>query len=72
MTGARRRPPEVLPKPDRHTRETGSPLRRQTDVANRRDGETMQAYLDLEYGLVEQVRRRNATHGFFGFFVLKQ
>jgi rhodanese-related sulfurtransferase len=51
-------PPQVLPKPD--------PLRRYrrpyegTDV----DTRAMQAYLDWEYGLVEQLRR-DATHGFF-------
>ncbi|MGB8401849.1 rhodanese-like domain-containing protein [Bradyrhizobium sp.] len=51
-------PPEVLPKPD--------PLHRYrrpyegTDV----DPGAMQAYLDWEYGLVEQLRR-DATHGFF-------
>jgi len=51
-------PPEVLPKPDPSHR-----YRRPyegTDVATR----AMQAYLDWEYGLVEQLRR-DATHGFF-------
>jgi rhodanese-related sulfurtransferase len=51
-------PPEVLPKPDRSHR-----YRRPyegTDV----DTKAMQAYLDWEYGLVEQLRR-DATHGFF-------
>jgi len=51
-------PPEVLPKPDPSHR-----YRRPyegTDVAT----EAMQAYLDWEYGLVEQLRR-DATHGFF-------
>jgi len=51
-------PPLVLPKPDPSHR-----YRRPyegTDVAN----EAMQAYLDWEYGLVEQLRR-DATHGFF-------
>src|SRR6266436_4503542 len=51
-------PPEVLPKPDpahRYRRPYEG-----TDVAN----EAMQAYLDWEYGLVEQLRR-DATHGFF-------
>ena len=51
-------PPEVLPKPDLSHR-----YRRPyegTDVATG----AMQAYLDWEYGLVEQLRR-DATHGFF-------
>jgi rhodanese-related sulfurtransferase len=51
-------PPEVLPKPDPSHR-----YRRPyegTDV----DRAAMQAYLDWEYGLVEQLRR-DATHGFF-------
>jgi rhodanese-related sulfurtransferase len=51
-------PPEVLPKPDASHR-----YRRPyegTDV----DRGAMQAYLDWEYGLVEQLRR-DATHGFF-------
>jgi rhodanese-related sulfurtransferase len=51
-------PPEVLPKPDPSHR-----YRRPyegTDV----DRGAMQAYLDWEYGLVEQLRR-DATHGFF-------
>ncbi len=51
-------PPEVLPKPDPSHR-----YRRPyegTDVATG----AMQAYLDWEYGLVEQLRR-DATHGFF-------
>jgi len=51
-------PPQVLPKPDPSHR-----YRRPyegTDVAAR----AMQAYLDWEYGLVEQLRR-DATHGFF-------
>jgi rhodanese-related sulfurtransferase len=51
-------PPEVLPKPDPSHR-----YRRPyegTDVAS----DAMQAYLDWEYGLVEQLRR-DATHGFF-------
>ena len=51
-------PPEVLPKPDPSQR-----YRRPyegTDVATG----AMQAYLDWEYGLVEQLRR-DATHGFF-------
>ncbi len=51
-------PPVVLPKPDPSYR-----YRRPyegTDVA----ASAMQAYLDWEYGLVEQLRR-DATHGFF-------
>lgn len=51
-------PPKVLPKPDPSHR-----YRRPyegTDV----DTRAMQAYLDWEYGLVEQLRR-DATHGFF-------
>jgi rhodanese-related sulfurtransferase len=51
-------PPQVLPKPDSSHR-----YRRPyegTDVATG----AMQAYLDWEYGLVEQLRR-DATHGFF-------
>jgi rhodanese-related sulfurtransferase len=51
-------PPEVLPKPDPSHR-----YRRPyegTDV----DTGAMQAYLDWEYGLVDQLRR-DATHGFF-------
>jgi rhodanese-related sulfurtransferase len=51
-------PPEVLPKPDPSHR-----YRRPyegTDV----NTAAMQAYLDWEYGLVEQLRR-DGTHGFF-------
>jgi rhodanese-related sulfurtransferase len=51
-------PPTVLPKPDPSHR-----YRRPyegTDV----DAGAMQAYLDWEYGLVEQLRR-DASHGFF-------
>jgi rhodanese-related sulfurtransferase len=51
-------PPMMLPKPDPSHR-----YRRPyegTDV----DTRAMQAYLDWEYGLVEQLRR-DATHGFF-------
>ena len=51
-------PPVVLPKPDPSHR-----YRRPyegTDV----DPRAMQAYLDWEYGLVDQLRR-DATHGFF-------
>jgi rhodanese-related sulfurtransferase len=51
-------PPLVIPRPDPSHR-----YRRPyegTDV----DARAMQAYLDWEYGLVEQLRR-DATHGFF-------
>jgi rhodanese-related sulfurtransferase len=51
-------PPKIVPKPDPSHR-----YRRPyegTDV----DRTAMQAYLDWEYGLVEQLRR-DATHGFF-------
>ena len=51
-------PPQVLPKPDpahRYRRPYEG-----TDV----DAGAMQAYLDWEYGLVEQLKR-DATHGFF-------
>jgi rhodanese-related sulfurtransferase len=51
-------PPQVLPRPDPSHR-----YRRPyegTDV----QASAMQAYLDWEYGLVEQLRR-DATHGFF-------
>ena len=51
-------PPQVLPKPDPSHR-----YRRPyegTDI----DTGAMQAYLDWEYGLVEQLRR-DASHGFF-------
>ncbi len=51
-------PPVVLPKPDpahRYRRPYEG-----TDVA----ANAMQAYLDWEYGLVEQLRR-DATHGFY-------
>jgi rhodanese-related sulfurtransferase len=51
-------PPKTLPKPDPSQR-----YRRPyegTDV----QASAMQAYLDWEYGLVEQLRR-DATHGFF-------
>jgi rhodanese-related sulfurtransferase len=51
-------PPEVLPKPD-PSRRYRRPYEG-TDV----DTAAMQAYLDWEYGLVEQLRR-DATHGFF-------
>jgi rhodanese-related sulfurtransferase len=51
-------PPQVLPKPDpahRYRRPYEG-----TDI----DTGAMQAYLDWEYGLVEQLRR-DASHGFF-------
>jgi rhodanese-related sulfurtransferase len=51
-------PPRIIPKPDpshRYVRPYEG-----TDVS----AEKMQAYLDWEYGLVEQLRR-DATHGFF-------
>jgi rhodanese-related sulfurtransferase len=51
-------PPDILPKPDpahRYRRPYEG-----TDV----DRRAMQAYLDWEFGLVEQLRR-DATHGFF-------
>jgi rhodanese-related sulfurtransferase len=51
-------PPEVLPKPD-PSRRYRRPYEG-TDV----DAGAMQAYLDWEYGLVEQLRR-DASHGFF-------
>ncbi|MGA9090977.1 MAG: rhodanese-like domain-containing protein [Bradyrhizobium sp.] len=51
-------PPEVLPKPDPSHR-----YRRPYEGTDA-DGAAMQAYLDWEYGLVEQLRR-DASHGFF-------
>jgi len=51
-------PPEVLPKPDPSHR-----YRRPYEGSDVATG-AMQAYLDWEYGLVEQLRR-DATHGFF-------
>ncbi len=51
-------PPEVLPKPDPSHR-----YRRPYEGTDVTTG-AMQAYLDWEYGLVEQLRR-DATHGFF-------
>jgi rhodanese-related sulfurtransferase len=51
-------PPQILPKPDpahRYRRPYEG-----TDVAER----AMQAYLDWEYGLVDQLRR-DGTHGFY-------
>jgi rhodanese-related sulfurtransferase len=52
------KPPEVLPRPDPSHR-----YRRPYEGADVAAG-AMQAYLDWEYGLVEQLRR-DATHGFF-------
>jgi rhodanese-related sulfurtransferase len=51
-------PPLVIPGPDRSQR-----YRRPYEGTNV-DARAMQAYLDWEYGLVEQLRR-DATHGFF-------
>jgi len=51
-------PPEVLPKPEPSHR-----YRRPYEGTDVVTG-AMQAYLDWEYGLVEQLRR-DATHGFF-------
>jgi rhodanese-related sulfurtransferase len=51
-------PPQVLPKPDPSQR-----YRRPYEGTNV-DTVAMQAYLDWEYGLVDQLRR-DATHGFF-------
>jgi rhodanese-related sulfurtransferase len=51
-------PPEVLPSPDPSHR-----YQRPYEGTNV-DGRAMQAYLDWEYGLVDQLRR-DATHGFF-------
>jgi rhodanese-related sulfurtransferase len=51
-------PPEVLPKPDPSHR-----YRRPYEGSDV-DRAAMQAYLDWEYGLVDQLRR-DATHGFF-------
>ena len=51
-------PPEKLPKPDPSHR-----YRRPYEGTNV-SADAMQAYLDWEYGLVEQLRR-DATHGFF-------
>jgi rhodanese-related sulfurtransferase len=52
------KPPMILPKPDPSHR-----YRRPYEGTNVETG-AMQAYLDWEYGLVEQLRR-DATHGFF-------
>jgi rhodanese-related sulfurtransferase len=51
-------PPQVLPKPDPAHR-----YRRPYEGTGVAEG-AMQAYLDWEYGLVEQLRR-DATHGFY-------
>ena len=51
-------PPLVIPKPDPSHR-----YRRPYEGTDIRES-AMQAYLDWEYGLVEQLRR-DATHGFF-------
>jgi rhodanese-related sulfurtransferase len=51
-------PPQPLPKPDPSHR-----YRRPYEGTNV-DTQAMQAYLDWEYGLVEQLRRDD-THGFF-------
>jgi rhodanese-related sulfurtransferase len=51
-------PPVVLPKPDPSHRY------RRPYEGTEVDARAMQAYLDWEYGLVEQLRR-DATHGFF-------
>jgi rhodanese-related sulfurtransferase len=51
-------PPQLLRKPDPRHR-----YRRPYEGTNI-DTEAMQAYLDWEYGLLEQLRR-DATHGFF-------
>ena len=51
-------PPEVLPKPNSSHR-----YRRPYEGTDVSTG-AMQAYLDWEYGLVDQLRR-DATHGFF-------
>jgi rhodanese-related sulfurtransferase len=51
-------PPHVIPKPDPSHR-----YRRPYEGTDVKES-AMQAYLDWEYGLVEQLRR-DATHGFF-------
>ena len=51
-------PPQILPKPDPSHR-----YRRPYEGTGV-DARAMQAYLDWEYGLVEQLRR-DASHGFF-------
>jgi len=54
----KRRPAKPVPKPDPAHR-----YRRPYEGTDVAEG-AMQAYLDWEYGLVEQLRR-DATHGFF-------
>ena len=51
-------PPHLIPKPDPSHR-----YRRPYEGTDIKES-AMQAYLDWEYGLVEQLRR-DATHGFF-------
>ncbi|XIA66116.1 rhodanese-like domain-containing protein [Bradyrhizobium sp. TZ2] len=51
-------PPQIIPKPDPSHR-----YRRPYEGTDIKES-AMQAYLDWEYGLVEQLRR-DATHGFF-------
>jgi len=51
-------PPQVLPRPDPHHRY------RRPYEGTEASREAMQAYLDWEYGLVEQLKR-DGTHGFF-------
>jgi hypothetical protein len=51
-------PPEAVPRPDAADR-----YRRPYEGTDA-DAKAMQAYLDWEFGLVEQLRR-DATHGFF-------
>jgi rhodanese-related sulfurtransferase len=51
-------PPQILPRPDPQYRY------RRPYEGTEASKDAMQAYLDWEYGLVEQLRR-DATHGFF-------
>ena len=51
-------PPQAIPKPDPSHR-----YRRPYEGTDVKES-AMQAYLDWEYGLVDQLRR-DATHGFF-------
>ena len=51
-------PPQILPKPDPSHRY------RRPYEGTEASSDAMQAYLDWEYGLVEQLRR-DGTHGFF-------
>jgi rhodanese-related sulfurtransferase len=51
-------PPQVMPKPDPSHRY------RRPYEGTQASNEAMQAYLDWEYGLVEQLKR-DGTHGFF-------